>query len=154
MLNKSGLSQSVGNASRLVHALLVGVCTVQWRKECAMLCIIDDKLRLLRTSLYKSNASAWPKRNCRFFAEIISCFLAFALIWHLSNWIMFIATNRFLLSAFYGLILNLLRKIMALSVDDSFQDFQKYQMHRYEFIYLRSGNFRMKIWCLKFPKEH
>ena len=54
--------------------------------------------------LYKSKPSAWPKRNCRFFAEIISCFLAFALIWHLSNW-MFITTNR-LLSTFYGLILN------------------------------------------------
>ena len=62
---------------------------------------------------------------------------------------MFIATNRFLLSAFYGLILNLLCKIMALSVDDGFQDVKKYQMHRYEFIYLRSGNFRIKIWCLK-----
>ena len=108
--------------------------------------------------LYKSKPSAWPKRNCRFFAKIISCFLAFALIWHLSNW-MFIATNRFLLSAFYGLILNLLCKIMArkiwcyISVDDGFQNIKKYQIHKYEFIYLRSGNFRMKMWCLKFSKK-
>ena len=99
--------------------------------------------------LYKSKPSAWPKRNCRFFAKIISCFLAFALIWHLSNW-MFIATNRFLLSAFYGLILNLLCKLcgkkdLVLSVDDGFQNIKKYQIHIYEFIYLGSGNFRMNF---------